>query len=117
VIQTIAGNGETRDGYNLACGFVKSTRIGGPLTQASVTFGPVPGAQNGKVTVSVQATGLAPSSQHGVPINLGSCTWPTSILSALPHMPAHSNGRQCVDPHQHRGAAANSRQQYVAYGH
>jgi len=89
VIQTIAGNGETRDGYNLACGSIKSTRIGGPVTQASVTFGPVPGAQNGNVTgsatlaeddshaltVNVQTAALAPSSQHGVSINLGSCMW------------------------------------------
>jgi hypothetical protein len=110
VIQTIAGNGETRDGYNLACGVIKSTRIGGPVTQASVTFGPVPGAQNGNVTgsatlgeddshtltVSVQASGLAPSSQHGVTINLGSCTWLSYILYDLPQMTADANGNGSV---------------------
>jgi hypothetical protein len=106
VIQTIAGNGETRDGYNLACGVIASTLTSGPVTQAQVNFGPVPGAQNGNVTgsatlseddnhnltVNVQASGLAPSSQHGVSINLGSCTWLSYILYDLPQMTADANG-------------------------
>jgi hypothetical protein len=110
VIQTIAGNGETRDGYNLACGLIKSTRIGGPITQASVTFGPVPGAQDGNVTgsatlaqdsnknlaVTVQASGLAPSSQHGVSINLGSCQWLSYVLYDLPQMTADASGNGSV---------------------
>jgi hypothetical protein len=110
VIQTIAGNGETRDGYNLACGVIVTTLTSGPVIEASVTFGPVPGAQNGAVTgsatlneddnhnltVNVQAQGLAPSSQHGVSIDLGSCQWLSYILYDLPQMTADANGNGSV---------------------
>ena len=71
VIQTIAGNGEMRDGYNLACGIVKSTHIGGPVTQAPVTF--VPGAQNGNLTLR---TGRGPAGSQATPAairSVGAC--------------------------------------------
>jgi hypothetical protein len=70
----------------------------------------VPGAQNGNVTgnatlseddshtltVNVKAACLAPSSQHGVTINVGSCTWLSYILYDLPQMTADANGNSGV---------------------
>jgi Cu/Zn superoxide dismutase len=105
VIQTIAGPGEPRDGYNLACGVVFSTLAAGPEVKGGLTLGPVPGAKNGNVTgnatlsenngaltVSYNVSGLEPNTTHAAAIHLGNCTWRSYVLYDLPQLHADGNG-------------------------
>jgi hypothetical protein len=105
VIQTIAGNGEPRNGYNLACGTVFSTQISGPEVKGGVTLGAVPGEQdgnvagsatltenNGSLTVNYNVSGLQPNTAHAAAIHLGNCTWRSYVLYDLPQLNADGNG-------------------------
>jgi hypothetical protein len=105
VIQTIAGPGEPRDGYNLACGAVLSTLAAGSEVKGGVTLGPVPGEKNGNVTgnatltesngsltVSYSVSGLEPNTTHAAAIHLGNCTWRSYVLYDLPQAHADGNG-------------------------
>ena len=105
VIQTIAGTGEPRNGYNLACGTVFSTLPSGPEIKGGVNLGPVPGEKNGNVTgnatltenngaltVNYNVSGLEPNTAHAAAIHLGNCTWRSYVLYDLPQLNADGNG-------------------------
>jgi hypothetical protein len=105
VIQTIAGTGEPRNGYNLACGTVISTLPSGPEIKGGVALGPVPGEKNGNVTgnatltennssltVNYNVSGLEPNTAHAAAIHLGNCTWRSYVLYDLPQLNADGNG-------------------------
>jgi hypothetical protein len=105
VIQTIAGTGEPRNGYNLACGKVLSTLAAGPEVKGGATLGPVPGEKNGNVTgnatltenngaltVNYNVSGLEPNTAHAAAIHLGNCTWRSYVLYDLPQLNADANG-------------------------
>jgi hypothetical protein len=105
VIQTIAGPGEPRNGYNLACGKVFSTLAAGPEVKGGVILGPVPGEKNGNVTgnaslsenngsltVNYNVSGLEPNTAHAAAIHLGNCTWRSYVLYDLPQLHADGNG-------------------------
>jgi hypothetical protein len=105
VIQTIAGNGEPRNGYNLACGTVKSTIFAGTEIRGEVILGAVPGEKNGNVTgnatltenngsltVNYNVSGLEPNTAHAAAIHLGNCTWRSYVLYDLPQLNADGNG-------------------------
>ncbi len=105
VIQTIAGTGEPRDGYNLACGVVFSTLAAGPEVKGGVNLGPAPSEKNGNVTgnatlsenngaltVNYNVSGLEPNSTHATAIHLGNCTWRSYVLYDLPQLRADGNG-------------------------
>jgi len=105
VIQTIAGNGEPRNGYNLACGTVFSTLPTGPEIKGGVNLGPVPGEKNGNVVgaatltenngslnVNYHVSGLEPNTTHAAAIHLGNCTWRSYVLYDLPQLNADGNG-------------------------
>ncbi|HEY7022534.1 MAG TPA: hypothetical protein VH349_15560 [Ktedonobacterales bacterium] len=103
-IETVQGGNETRANYLLACGPIASTKTAG-TNSGSVTLGPVPGAANGAVsgsatltlandslTITVKASGLAPSSTHASALHLGSCQWLDAVLYDLPKLTADSSG-------------------------
>ena len=105
LIQTIAGTGEPRNGYNLACGTVFSTLPSGPEVKGGVNLGPVPGEKNGNVTgnatltenngsltVNYNVSGLEPNTAHAAAIHLGNCTWRSYVLYDLPQLNADGNG-------------------------
>jgi Cu/Zn superoxide dismutase len=105
VIQTIAGTGEPRDGYNLACGKIVSTLASGPEVKGGVIFGPAPSEKNGNVTghatltenngaltVNYNVSGLEPNTAHAAAIHLGNCTWRSYVLYDLPQLNADGNG-------------------------
>jgi hypothetical protein len=105
VIQTIAGTGEPRSGYNLACGVVFSTKAAGSEVQGGVTLGAVPGEKdgsvtgsatltenNGSLTVNYNVSGLQPNTAHAAAIHLGNCTWRSYVLYDLPQLNADGNG-------------------------
>ncbi len=105
VIQTIAGTGEPRNGYNLACGTVISTLPSGPEIKGGVALGPVPGEKNGNVAgnatltenngslaVNYSVSGLEPNTAHAAAIHLGNCTWRSYVLYDLPQLNADGNG-------------------------
>lgn len=105
VIQTIAGTGEPRDGYNLACGTVFSTLASGPEVKGGVTLGAVPNEKNGNVTgnatltenngsltVNYNVSGLEPNTTHAAAIHLGNCTWRSYVVYDLPQLQADGNG-------------------------
>jgi hypothetical protein len=105
VIQTIAGTGEPRNGYNLACGTVFSTLPSGPEVKGGVALGPVPGEKNGNVVgaatltenngslnVNYHVSGLEPNTAHAAAIHLGNCTWRSYVLYDLPQLNADGSG-------------------------
>ena len=103
-IETVQGGNETRANYLLACGPIASTKTAG-TNSGSVSLGSVPGAANGAVngsatltlangalTITVQASGLAPGSTHASSLHLGSCQWLDAVLNDLPKLKADSSG-------------------------
>jgi hypothetical protein len=104
-IQTIAGTGEPRDGYTLACGAAFITSSAGPEVKGGVLLGAVSSEKNGNVTgsatldenngaltVNYNVSGLEANTTHAAAIHLGSCGWRSYVLYDLPQLHADGNG-------------------------